>query len=117
MFKPKTLKILSIIAIIICIICTFLSTIIALMNGGLSFLAILSWILLAYASYCAMKLTGYDIYEEDLRNIGWSIYILFVVFILFILIGLSVGPIVAIVITARLHFQKKTIEEWMQNNG
>ena len=119
MFKRTTLKLLSKIAIGICILGAILSLTIALMDGGtkMAYLPLLSWILLAYASYCAMKLTGYDIYEEDLKSIGWSIYILFVIFILFLLVGISASPIIAFIIAGRLHWQKNTIEEWTKNNS
>ena len=117
MFKPKLLKTLSIIAIVICCLGALLGLVVALTADKMAYLQVLSWALLAYASYCAMKLTGYDIYEEDLTKIGWSIYLLFIVFILFLFIGLSVGPIIAIVITARLHFQKTSIESWMKDNA
>ncbi|NBA88773.1 hypothetical protein GVN16_23565 [Emticicia sp. CRIBPO] len=118
MFEAKTLKILSIVAIVICVLGSILSLGLGFLSGKLlGYLPVLSWAVLAYASYCAMKLTGYDIYEEDLKKIGWSIYVLFAVFVLFIFVGLSIGPVLAIVMAARLHFQKSTIEEWMSNNA
>ncbi|GAB2622603.1 hypothetical protein GCM10027035_18010 [Emticicia sediminis] len=119
MFKRTTLKLLSKIAIGICILSAILSLIITLMEGGtkMAFLPLLSWAILAYASYCAMKLTGYDIYEEDLKGIGWSIYILFLIFVLFLLVGVSASPIIAIIVAGRLHWQKNSIEEWTKNNS
>jgi hypothetical protein len=117
MFTRKTLKILSIVAIVICGLGVLLGLFVALTLDKMGYLQVLSWLLLAYASFCAMKLTGYDIYEEDLTKIGWSIYALFVIFILFLFIGLSLGPIIALVITARLHFQKTSIESWMRDNS
>ncbi len=117
MFTRKTLKIASIVAIIVCILGILLSLLVALTVDKMAFLQVLSWLILAYASYCAMKLTGYDIYEEDLIKIGWSIYALFVIFVLFLFIGLSLGPIIALVITARLHFQKTSIESWIKDNS
>ncbi|KAB7727358.1 hypothetical protein F5984_22300 [Rudanella paleaurantiibacter] len=116
MFKPKTLRALSVVAIIICIFSALLSLVIAIGESGMAYVAVCSWATLAYASYCAMKLSGYDIYESDLRKLGWSIYILFAIFIAFLFIGLSVGPLIALAITARLHFQKTTLEEWMREN-
>lgn len=118
MFKPKVLKAFSVIAIIICVLSALLSLIVAIMEGGLTYyLAVLSWGILGYASYCAMKLTGYNIYEEDMQKIGWSIYLLFIVFVLFLFIGSFVGPLVAIIVAARLHFQKTTNEEWLKEYG
>ncbi|WP_259015195.1 hypothetical protein [Emticicia fluvialis] len=117
MFTRKTLKIAAIVAIIVCILGILLSLLVALTVDKMAFLQVLSWLILAYASYCAMKLTGYDIYEEDLIKIGWSIYALFVIFVLFLFIGLSLGPIIALVITARLHFQKTSIESWIKDNS
>ncbi len=117
MFARKTLKILSIVAIAVCGLGVLLGLLVALTVDKMGYLQVLSWLLLGYASYCAMKLTGYDIYEEDLTKIGWSIYALFVIFILFLFIGLSLGPIIALVITARLHFQKTSIESWMRDNS
>jgi len=117
MFTRKTLKILSIVAIIICGLGVLLSLFVALTVDKMAYLQVLSWLILAYASFCAMKLTGYDIYEEDLIKIGWSIYALFVIFILFLFIGLSLGPVLALIIAARLHFQKTGIESWMRDNS
>ncbi|UTA67672.1 hypothetical protein [Emticicia sp. 21SJ11W-3] len=117
MFTRKTLKIAAIVAIIVCILGILLSLLVALTVDKMAFLQVLSWLILVYASYCAMKLTGYDIYEEDLKKIGWSIYALFVIFVLFLFIGLSLGPIIALVITARLHFQKTSIESWIKDNS
>lgn len=117
MFTKKTLKILAIVAIVLCCIGTILSLFMALTIDKMAYLQVASWLMLIYASYCAMKLTGFDIYEEDLKNIGWNIYILFGVFVLFLFVGLTVGPLIAIFITARLHFQKTTIEKWMKDNA
>lgn len=117
MFKPKTLRVLAVIAIIICCIGVLLSLIIAIKANGMAYLAVFSWAALTYASYCAMKLTGYDIYESDMKKLGWNIYILFAIFIAFLFIGLSVGPLIAIAVTARLHSQRTILEEWMRDNA
>jgi|AntRauTorckE5430_2_1112549.scaffolds.fasta_scaffold51623_2 hypothetical protein len=114
MFKPKVLKFFSIVAIVICVTATLISLVIAVMEGGMIYLSALSWAVLGYASYCAMKLTGYDIYEEDMRKIGWSVYLLFVVFVLFLFVGAFIGPVVAIIVASRLHFQKTTNEKWVK---
>lgn len=116
MFKPKTLRVLAMIAIGVCCIATLLSLIIALEKTGIAYISVFSWAVLAYGSYCAMKLTGYDIYESDLRKLGWNIYILFAIFVAFLFVGLSVGPLIALGITWRLHFQKTAQEEWLRDN-
>lgn len=116
MFKPKTLKVLAVIAIVISCIATLLSLIIALEKTGMAYLSAFSWAVLAYGSYCAMKLTGYDIYESDLKKLGWNICILFAIFVAFLFVGLSVGPLMALAVTWRLHFQKTSQEEWLRDN-
>ncbi|RYC68150.1 hypothetical protein [Spirosoma sordidisoli] len=116
MFKPKALKIMATIAIIICALSTLISLLIAIQQGGMAYLSVISWAILTYASYCAMKLAGYDLYESDVKKLGWNIYILFAIFIAFLFVGLSLGPIIALVVTARLHFQRTTLEEWMRDN-
>lgn len=108
---------MAIIAIVICCISALLSLVIALTQTASYYLAVASWVTLTYASYCAMKLTGYDIYESDMRKLGWNIYLLFAIFISFLFIGLSVGPLIALAVTARLHFQRTTLEEWMRENA
>lgn len=117
MFKPKTLKVMAVVAIVICILSTLLSLLLAVPKGGMAYLSVISWAILTYASYCAMKLSGYDLYESDMKKLGWSICILFVIFVAFLFVGLSLGPIIALVVTARLHFQRTTLEEWMRDNA
>lgn len=117
MFKPKTLKVMAVVAIVICILSTLLSLLLAVPKGGMAYISVISWAILTYASYCAMKLAGYDLYESDMKKLGWSICILFVIFIAFLFVGLSLGPIIALVVTARLHFQRTSLEEWMRDNA
>ncbi len=116
MFGRKTLRILASVAMAICIFAALLCLIFAMMTNWKVLIQAFSWAVLAYASYCAMKLTGYDIYEEDLRKIGWSVYILFAIFVLFLFTGLSAGVILSVAMAIRLHTQKSSIEEWTRNN-
>lgn len=118
MFKLTTLKLLSKIAIVVCILGIALSMASITLGDGspTTFLPLLSWGFLLYASYCSLKLTGYEIYEEDLQKIAWGIYILFAIFILFVFVGLFIGPILSFIIAVWLHWQKKGIEDWMENN-
>jgi hypothetical protein len=113
MFKQSLLKVLAKLTIGICILGAGISFFISFKNGCMkeAIYPLLSWGLLTYASYNALKLTQLDIYEEDLVKIGMSIYILFAIFILFLIMGFSLNPLVAVLMAGRLAWQKSTIQK------
>ena len=117
MFKPATLKIVSLIALVCCSLGILFSIIIAITSPGMrTYLSVLSWVLLAYSSWLGTKLSGYELYEEDLKRLGYYVYGILVLFVLYLFINLSLGILPAIFLAISLHNQKRGFDNWMREN-
>lgn len=115
MFRPSTLKTISYIALV----CSVLGVLIAIVETRIIsswtiYASIISWGLLVYSSYLGTKLATYDLYEEDLKKLGYYVYGILILFVLFLLFNLSLGILVAIFLTIGLHIQKTGLDKWMR---
>jgi len=115
MFKPSTLKTISTIAFVCCTISLAYSLYKAQTHGVMYIMAI-SWALLLYSSYLGIKLSKYELYDEDFKRLGISVYGIIVLFILFSFFNIGLGIIPACYITFRLHMQKSGMDTWAKEN-
>jgi hypothetical protein len=76
----------------------------------------ISWALLLYSSYLGIKLSKYELYDEDFKRLGISVYGIIVLFILFSFFNIGLGIIPACYITFRLHMQKSGMDTWAKEN-
>jgi len=78
------------------------------------YLAILSWAMLLYSSFLGIKLSGYELYDEDRKRLGYCLYGIVILFFLFIFFNFSLGALPAIFIAITLHNQKRGFDTWMK---
>lgn len=117
MLKPSLFKTLSYISLVCCILGILVTVYAAALSGHFMFYIIaFSWLLLAYSSYLGTKLAGYELYEEDMRRLGYYIYGTLILFVLFIFINLTIGIVPAAFIAFKLHNQKRILDEWAREN-
>jgi len=76
----------------------------------------ISWALLLYSSYLGIKLSKYELYDEDFKRLGISVYGIIVLFILFSFFNIGLGIIAACYIAFRLHMQKSGMDTWIKEN-
>ncbi|MES2060910.1 MAG: hypothetical protein V4456_03265 [Bacteroidota bacterium] len=115
MFKPKTLKTASYIALICCILGIIILLFnLTIQNNYMLYLMIISWAMLLYSSFLGIKLSGYELYDEDRKRLGWCLYGVMILFVLFVLFNFSLGILPAIFIAITLHNQKKGFDSWMK---
>ncbi|MFD0767098.1 hypothetical protein ACFQZI_19730 [Mucilaginibacter lutimaris] len=115
MFKPSTLKIASYISLVCCLLGVLLLLFTLTYNNGYQiYLMLISWALLLYCSFLGIKLSGYELYDEDRKRLGYCLYGVMLLFVLFILFNFSLGLLPAIFITITLHNQKKGFDTWMK---
>ncbi len=118
MFKPAVLKIVSYIALVCCLLGVLLTILELNITGKFTFyLIMLSWILLLYSSFLSIKLSSYELYEEDVKKLGYNVYGILILFILFLLLHISMGILPAGFIALRLHNQKKGMDAWMSEKN
>jgi ABC-type phosphate transport system permease subunit len=118
MFKPSTLKTISYIALVCCSLGVLFAILISIIEPGFrSYISILSWALLIYSSWLATRLSGYELYEEDLKTLGYYVYGILILFILYLLINLSLGILPAIFLAVKLHNQKTGFDSWMREKA
>ncbi|MBD1365252.1 hypothetical protein IDJ77_15660 [Mucilaginibacter sp. ZT4R22] len=115
MFKPSTLKTVSYIALVCCSLGVLFAILIAVIEPAFrSYISILSWSLLVYSSWLATKLSGYELYEEDLKSLGYYVYGILILFVLYLVVNLSLGILPAIFLAVKLHNQKTGFDSWMK---
>jgi hypothetical protein len=119
MFQKQTLKVFSIIAIVLCAIGLLISVLGAFLieNRGsitVSFvLGIISWGLLLWSGIIATRLcSGYQLYEEQYRKIGYCVYAIVVTFVLFLFVGLVLGIVLSVIIFGTLWALKSNMDDW-----
>lgn len=123
MFQKQTLKVFSIIAIVLCVVGLLISVLGAFLieNGGATtvsfYLGIVSWGLLLWSSIIATKLcSGYQLYEEHYRKIGYCVYAIVVTFVLFLFVGLVLGIVLTIIIFGTLWSLKSNMDEYVNSH-
>lgn len=123
MFQKQTLKVFSIIAIVLCVVGLLISILGAFfIEGGASisvsfFLGIISWGMLLWSSIMATQLcSGYQLYEEHYRKIGYCVYAIVVTFILFLWVGLVLGIVLSIIIFGTLWSLKSNMDDWANSH-
>jgi len=72
--------------------------------------------LLTYSSWLGTKLSGYELYDEDMKKLGYYIYGILVLFVLYLVVNLSLGVLPAIFLAISLHNQKSGSDSWMKEN-
>jgi hypothetical protein len=118
MFKPSTLKTVSYIALVCCSLSLLLAIYGAVVVGQWQmYLSIVSWALLIYSSYLGTKLATYELYDEDIKKLGYYIYGILVVFVLFLCFNISLGVLLAIFLAITLHNQKTGFDSWMREKN
>lgn len=118
MFKPSTLKTLSYIALACCSLSLLLAVYTAVAFGQWQmYLSVISWSLLIYSSYLGTKLSTYELYDEDLKKLGYYIYGILLLFVLFLCLNLSLGILAAIFLAITLHNQKTGFDSWMREKN
>jgi ABC-type phosphate transport system permease subunit len=118
MLKPSTLKTVSYIALVCCSLGVLFAILIALAQPDFrSYLSILSWALLIYSSWLATRLSGYELYDEDLKSLGYYIYGILILFVLYLVVNISLGILPAIFLAVKLHNQKTGFDSWMREKA
>jgi hypothetical protein len=115
MFKPSTLRIIAIIALVCCAINLAFSLYKAQKFGTMYIMAI-SWTLLLYSSYLGLRLAKYDLYDEDFKRLGISLYAIVLLSFLFSFLNIGLGIIPACYLAFRLHLQKSGMDKWISEN-
>lgn len=115
MFKPSTLKTVSYIALVCCSLGVLFAILVSLAAPDYrSYLSILSWALLIYSSWLAVRLSGYELYEEDRKSLGYYVYGIVILFLLYLAVNISLGILPAIFLAIKLHTQKTGLDSWMR---
>ncbi|OOQ59285.1 hypothetical protein [Mucilaginibacter pedocola] len=118
MLKPSTLKTVSYIALVCCVLGVILAILVALVEPDFrAYLSIISWALLIYSSWLATRLSTYDLYDEDRKELGYCVYGILVLFVLYLSVNISLGIIAAVYVTVRLHNQKRGLQAWMEEQA
>lgn len=119
MFKPSVLKPVSYVALVCCILGLLITllAIIGLHSDFRFYLMMISWAMLLYSSYLAIKLSSYELYEEDMRKMGYLVYGIIVLFVLFMFFNLSLGILAAFYIMITLHNRKKGFDAWINEQN
>jgi hypothetical protein len=115
MFQPKVIKVLSYIALVCCSIGMILSAFaLSVYHNFIMYMGIGIWILLLYSSYLGIKLSTYDLYDEDRKKLAIYILCILVVFILFMCVGFIISVLPALFLAIKLHNQKSGFDTWMK---
>jgi len=112
MFKPKTIKAFSVVAIVLSIIGFLLSILLVVKMGGLSFLGLISWAILLWASYIGYRLSSYKLYEDEYKKVGIRIYLVIAAFVLFFFVGFTIGIVLSVILLVSLWALKSNYDDW-----
>ncbi|MDH7463467.1 hypothetical protein QEG73_19360 [Chitinophagaceae bacterium 26-R-25] len=123
MFKKNTVKAFSIVAIVLSSIGLLACVLNIWFYKGdlltiLSFLGIVSWSILLWASIIGFKLcVSYNLYEDEYKKVGIRIYLIIAAFVLFLFVGLILGLPLSVILLSTLWGLKRNYDEWNGNNS
>ncbi|NVO86095.1 hypothetical protein [Hymenobacter terrestris] len=112
MFKPATIKVFSIFAIILSVVGLLISILLTQQYGPAFFVGITTWLIFLWASYIGFRLSAYKLQDEEHKKVGVRIYLIILSFIAYLVFGLTIGPILSVVLLATLWGLKRNYDDW-----